>query len=194
MMVNMKGVFRVLSEVPEYKKVISVISILLFPLIPVCAYGILIGGSCEELACLIFILVVSLILSLLIGLFMFGKKFSIKEIRLTKVCILLFIIISVLHFVYYSSINVTFVNSDDVKECEVAILKIENVYGAKGSDPYGANLYFTGSDGEEYYVFFDYFLDSTDNVLPFVSGNMIVKETRGAFNYYLYEFVKITSK
>lgn len=187
----------VIGRIPEYKKLVSICIILIIPVFTVTGYGVMIGGSYLNEKFICYNIVGSLLISFLICLFAFGKaflkKFYNKEYRERQIWGLLTILLIVLHFLYYSSINKTFVNTDDIKEIEATIIKVEDNYQPKATEPYCAYLYFMGSDGNEYYVEFDYFTDSQDNHTPVVNGKMTVRETKGAFNYPLYEFVEIVS-
>lgn len=187
----------VIGRIPEYKKLVSICFILIIPVFTVTGYGVVIGGSYLNEKFICYNIVGSLFISFLICLFAFGKAFLKifynKEYRERQIWGLLTILLIVLQFIYYSSINKTFVNPDDVKEIEATIIKVEDHYQPKATEPFYADLYFMGSDGNEYCVEFDYLIDSQDNATPTINGKMTVKETQGAFNFPIYEFVEIVS-
>lgn len=186
-----------IKKIPEYKILLSCLSVLIISFLSVCVYGFLIGGSYLDGKYLCFVIWTSLIFSFLLSLFMFGKsflkKFFNKEYRERHIWGIVCLLFIIIQFFFYSSANKTFADADNIKEVEVEIVCInEHVYGRAAAAPSSADIYFIDSTGTLNSVWYDYFYED-DEPLPTVGGTIIINETVGAFGYSVCEFIEVTS-
>ena len=185
-----------LKAIPEHKKLLGCLSIVIASLLSACVYGFLIGGTYLNPVFLCYAICISFLTSFLVGLIMLGKaflkRFYSKAYRERQICGIICVLLIVMHFAFYSSANVIFADADNVKAIEVEIVKIENHFVRAATEPSSADLYFIDSTGEMNCIWYEY-MYIEDEILPTVGGHILIEETIGAFNYSVCELIEITS-
>lgn len=192
----MEKISSTLKRIPEYKILLSSLAVFIIAFLSIGIYGFLIGGSYLDGVFVFYVICISLVVSVLLCFFMFGKaffkRFYNKEYRERHIWEFVCLLLIIIQFFFYSSANIIFADEDNVNIHEVEIVKVEDSYLPKAKLPSSASLYFIDSTGELNSVWYEYFYDE-DEILPAVGGRVLIKETVGAFNYSVCEFIEVKS-
>ena len=192
----MEKISSTLKRIPEYKILLSSITVFIIAFLSICIYGFSIGGSYIDGLFIFYVIWVSLVVSFLLCLFMFGKaffkRFYNKEYRERHIWGIICLLLIIIQFFFYSTANVTFADEENKNIHEVEIVKVEDSYLPKAKLPSSASLYFVDSTSELNSVWYEYFYEE-DEILPAVGGRVLIKETVGAFGYSVCEFVEVTA-
>ena len=109
----MEKISSTLKRIPEYKILLSSITVFIIAFLSICIYGFSIGGSYIDGLFIFYVIWVSLVVSFLLCLFMFGKAFfkrfynkEYRERHIWGIICLLLIIIQFFFRINRTNINI----------------------------------------------------------------------------------------
>lgn len=161
------------------KIILSVVGGLILIVAFSCLYGFTIGGN--DIRSVIFLITSSLLITVLIFIFIFGKDFAIDK-KVKSIAIGVAIGICVLSYFTYNGLNRISADESKTVEYEAEITDFD--YFSRSAD----NIYFINSQGIE--VKIEYYSDIIyleETILPDEAEFIRIREIQGGFGYTIYE-------
>lgn len=161
------------------KIILSVVGGLILIVAFSCLYGFTIGGN--DICSVIFLITSSLLITVLIFIFIFGKDFATNNI-VKKVAIGVAFCVFAISFFTYNGLNKISADESKTVEYEAEITYFSSGY--RGPD----TIYFLNSQGFEVDVtYLDAFISFEEGIYPDEAEFVLIREIQGGFGYTIYE-------
>ncbi len=144
-----------------------------------CLYGFTIGGN--DIRSVIFLIASSLLITVLIFIFMFGKDFATDK-KVKSIAIGVAVGICVLSYFTYNGLNRISADESQTVEYEAEITDFD--YFPRSAN----NIYFINSQGVEVYIeHYDDIIALEGTILSEEAEFIRIREIQGGFGYTIYE-------